>query len=94
MQDNPSTPIGASIKEICRRHSVSRSTLYADLGAGNVIARKKGKRTIVDVASADAHYTSLPPAKIKPPSSDRKQPSANPAAKAKRGKRGSTPPGA
>lgn len=90
----PITPVGASINDTCKRHGVSRSTVYNDLDAGRYTARKKGAKTIVDVASADAYYLALP----------RKQPSSvNPAARAlaarkanppKRGKRGSTPPGA
>ena len=69
----PIIPVGASINDTCQRHSVSRSSLYNDIRDKKVIARKKGARTIVDVASADKYYGSLPRMQSS---------SANPASKA------------
>jgi hypothetical protein len=60
------TPLHASIKEICQRHRCSRSHLYDLMGLGKIVAVKSGKRTLVVVASADAHFNNLPPAQIKP----------------------------
>ncbi len=56
-----------SIKETCARHNCSRSHLYKLAGEGKIIMRKNGRRTLVDVASADAYFANLPPAKIKAP---------------------------
>jgi hypothetical protein len=39
------------------------------MGQGKVKARKNGHRTLVDVASLDAHFASLPPAQFKAPQS-------------------------
>jgi hypothetical protein len=58
-------PIHASVRDICARHNCSRSHLYMLLGDGKIIARKNGPRILVDVASADAHFASLPMAEIK-----------------------------
>jgi hypothetical protein len=60
------TPVHASIKDTCARHNCSRSHLYRILGEGKIKAKKNGPRILVDVASADAHFASLPDAKIKP----------------------------
>jgi hypothetical protein len=59
------TPVHASVPDICARHNCSRSHLYALLGDGKIMARKNGPRILVDVASADAHFASLPVAEIK-----------------------------
>ena len=58
-----------SIKDTCIRYNVSRSQVYKDLGLGKYVAVKDGRRTKIVRASADAHYGSLPPAKIKAPQS-------------------------
>lgn len=64
---NSITPVHASVKDICARHNCSRSHLYTLLGEGKITARKNGPRILVNVASADAHFNSLPLADIKPP---------------------------
>ena len=61
------TPINTTIKGGTDRWGVSRSKLYQDAGAGHIIFRKNGRRTLVDVASGDAYYGNLPVAKIKAP---------------------------
>jgi hypothetical protein len=61
------TPINVTIKVGCDRWGTSRSKLYQLAGEGKVIFRKIGRRTVVDVASADAYFANLPPAKIKAP---------------------------
>jgi hypothetical protein len=60
-------PVHASVRDVCARHNCSRSHLYNLLGEEKIIARKNGPRILVDVASADAHFASLPLAEIKPP---------------------------
>jgi hypothetical protein len=64
-QANLVSPVHASVKDICARHNCSRSHLYALLGDGKIIARKNGLRILIDVASADAHFASLPLAELK-----------------------------
>jgi hypothetical protein len=60
------TPINVTIKVGCDRWGTSRSYLYRLAGDGKIIFRKVGRRTLVDVASGDEYFTSLPMAKIKP----------------------------
>jgi hypothetical protein len=60
------TPINVTIKVGCDRWGTSRSYLYRLAGEGKIIFRKVGRRTLVDVASGDKYFTSLPVAKIKP----------------------------
>jgi hypothetical protein len=57
------------IEEHCRRWSISKPQTYRDLGAGRYIARKMGKATLIDVASARKYFNSLPVFKptAKPP---------------------------
>jgi hypothetical protein len=82
-----STKVHESPKETCFRHHCSRSHLYNLAGAGKIIMRKNGRRTLVDVASADAYFNNLPEAKIKAPASRH---GAAPTAPAPRG-RGRSP---
>jgi hypothetical protein len=67
MPDTNVSPINVTIPDGCIRWGTSRSVLYRDAGAGKIIFRKNGRRTVVDVASGDAYYGSLPAAKIKAP---------------------------
>jgi len=60
------TKVYESIKEFCSRHDVSRSEAYRLFGDGKIEVVKDGRRTKVVVASADAHFASLPKARIKP----------------------------
>ena len=48
-------------------YRISRSAQYKLIGAGKIVARKMGARTIIDLGSVDAHMASLPEAKIAPP---------------------------
>jgi hypothetical protein len=59
------TPVYASVNDICARHACSRSQLYRLLGDGAIKAKKNGPRLLIDVATADAYFASLPDAKIK-----------------------------
>ena len=55
-----------SVKEFCHRNDCSRTEAYRLFGAGKVEVVKDGRRLKVVVASADAHFASLPKATIKP----------------------------
>jgi excisionase family DNA binding protein len=62
-----STPILEYVSQTCARYNIARSYLYRLIGEGKIEAVKDGSRTKIIVASADAHFASLPKAKIKPP---------------------------
>jgi hypothetical protein len=54
------TPKLVPVPVACQRAGIGRTTLYAWIGDGCVTARKAGKRTLIDVASLDAHIDALP----------------------------------
>jgi excisionase family DNA binding protein len=60
------TPLYCSVNDACVRWNCSRGHLYELLAADKIRAVKLGLRTKVEVASGDAFFASLPPAKIKP----------------------------
>src|SRR6266436_2430934 len=60
------TPILEYVSQTCARYNIARSYLYRLIGEGKIEAVKDGSRTKIIVASADAHFASLPKAKIKP----------------------------
>lgn len=49
-----------SLKDAARRYGTSRSTLYVHVKRGNIRAIKFGGRTLIDVASADKFFDTLP----------------------------------
>lgn len=53
-------PGALSIDEFCVRFGVCRVTTYHELKTGRLSARKLGRRTLIDVASARAWFASLP----------------------------------
>ena len=61
-----SLPFTATIKEAVRLSGVSRSELYRKLAAGDVVAIKSGRRTLIIVSSLVAHLANLPPAEFRP----------------------------
>jgi excisionase family DNA binding protein len=52
--------IALSIKDFCQNYGVGRSLTYQLIGAGTLEAKKLGAKTLIDRASADAWYSSLP----------------------------------
>jgi hypothetical protein len=62
MSDNDSPEIeGAfSIPDFARRHSIGRSTVYEEIAAGRLVARKFRSRTLVTMEDARAWRASLP----------------------------------
>jgi Helix-turn-helix domain len=54
------TPLGYTIAEAVRASGIGRTTLYADLKAGRLTARKRGKRTIILADDLRAYLASLP----------------------------------
>jgi excisionase family DNA binding protein len=57
----PTATLGAlSIPAFCRVYGVGRSKTYELIGAGTLEAKKLGAKTLIDRASAEAWYSSLP----------------------------------
>jgi transposase len=70
---SPKTPVpfrdrlGASIREAAIHFGYSEWVVKDDLRAGRYKARKRGRKTIVDVPSALEYYEGLPAATFAPP---------------------------
>jgi len=60
-------PLYLPVNDACVRYGCSRSGIYILVGQGKIAAVKRGRRTLIVVASGDAHFASLPPAQIKAP---------------------------
>ena len=52
--------IALSIPTFCRTYGIGRSKTYELIGAGILEAKKFGAKTLIDWASAEAWYHSLP----------------------------------
>jgi len=51
-----------SIEEAVEVTGIGRSSLYLDIAAGRLVARKRGTRTIILTADLAAYLAALPPA--------------------------------
>jgi hypothetical protein len=58
--------IYGTIDDTCARYGIRTSKLYELLGAKAVVAKKFGKRLLIDLRSADKYFDGLPDAEIKP----------------------------
>ena len=56
----PANPIGLTIREAVQLSGISRSTLYRAIKAGEVVARKHGRRTIILADELRAWLQGLP----------------------------------
>jgi excisionase family DNA binding protein len=54
------TLVALSIKDFCQTYGVGRSVAYQLIGAGTIEAKKLGAKTLIDRASAERWYRSLP----------------------------------
>ncbi len=52
--------IALSIPTFCRIYGIGRSKTYELIGTGTLEAKKFGAKTLIDRASAEAWYRSLP----------------------------------
>jgi hypothetical protein len=52
--------IALSIPRFCRTYGIGRSKTYELIGAGTLEAKKFGAKTLIDRASAERWYGSLP----------------------------------
>jgi excisionase family DNA binding protein len=53
-------PFTLTIDRACERYNIGRTQLYRLLNEGAVTAVKFGRRTLVNVTSADAYFAALP----------------------------------
>jgi excisionase family DNA binding protein len=51
-----------SIPEVCAISSLGRSSVYAALASGKLLAVKNGRRTVIPADAVDAWLAALPPA--------------------------------
>lgn len=49
-----------SLDEFARRHQIGLTTIYAEIKAGRLTARKIGRRTVIAVNDAEAWREQLP----------------------------------
>jgi hypothetical protein len=59
-------PFYAPLEEWQRLSGMTRDKIYAALGRGDLVARKDGKRILIDVRHGLTYMNSLPFARIKP----------------------------
>mgnify|MGYP001234524362 CR=1 FL=1 len=48
-----------SIPDFCTRYAIGRSFAYQEIGAGRLMARKAGSRTIIPIQAAEEWLASL-----------------------------------
>jgi hypothetical protein len=53
-----------SLEKFARRHSISLRTMYSEINAGRLTARKIGRRTVIPIDDAKACIERLP--KVQP----------------------------
>ena len=51
------------VEEFCHRFGVGRTTVYEEINAGRLIAKKSGTRILIDRAEARRWFSNLPKAK-------------------------------
>jgi excisionase family DNA binding protein len=49
-----------TIERACKRYDIGRTQLYRLLNTGAIAAVKFGRRTLINVASADGYFAALP----------------------------------
>ncbi len=54
--------LGLSIEESCQVSGIGRTKIYEAIGAGELIAKKAGRRTIILPKDLEAYLESLPEA--------------------------------
>lgn len=55
-----------SVESFCEAYALRRSKAYQLIAEGKLVARKIGRKTVIDVDSAEAWYANLPHADIRP----------------------------
>jgi hypothetical protein len=59
------SPRAISVERFGMVYGPGRSLTYQLIAEGKITARKIGRKTVIDVESADRWYASLPPAEIR-----------------------------
>jgi hypothetical protein len=70
-----------SIAKLCDYAAIGRTTAFAEIKAGRLIAHKRGRTTIILIEDADAWLQSLP--RVRPTSSDAVAPESPSSSEAK-----------
>lgn len=53
-------PLALTVRGACAKLSISRSTLYEEIAAGRLLAKKAGKKTLIPTQSVKDWLDSLP----------------------------------
>ncbi|MGA8692624.1 MAG: helix-turn-helix domain-containing protein [Xanthobacteraceae bacterium] len=53
-----------TVEEFCRCYRVGRTVAYEEIGAGRLIARKRGSRTLIARDEARRWFRGLPPIEL------------------------------
>lgn len=60
------TPLMASIEQASHMLGLCRATIYGEIGAGRLLAKKCARRTLIPVEEIQRYLAALPDAQIKP----------------------------
>jgi hypothetical protein len=66
MSDVQDNPVFDTIQGTCSRWGIRPAKLYEVLGEKRILAKKFGKRILIDQRSVREYFDSLPSAEIKP----------------------------
>ena len=69
---SPPGKVYATLPQFCERYGAGRSTAYRLIGQQKIRAIKLGRRVLIEIASADAYFASLPAAPIQMDARDRR----------------------
>jgi len=53
-------PVAMEVNAFCERYTVGRSKAYGLIADGSLVAKKMGRKTLIDVKSARNWYDNLP----------------------------------
>jgi excisionase family DNA binding protein len=60
VQNGSQVRLALGIHDVCRLTGLGRTTIYAAIKAGELVARKSGRRTIILAADIEAFLNKLP----------------------------------
>jgi len=58
-------PAFATVREWCELSRMSRRSVYRAMARGDIVARKSGRSTVIEVAPSMAWFMALPKAQVK-----------------------------
>ncbi len=53
-------PEYVSVRYVCERYQVHKSTVHRLLRTGRIVGKKMGRKTLILLASVEAYFASLP----------------------------------